>query len=931
VKGFREHMTEHGSRTLGEHLHRIGGGELNLPQTIRQKGEARRVDGNQIRGRFLLRKMIAEEFDQIYNEQCKHISQLRDEKLNLRNKLRGIIVNQRDVTWSKRLIGRCECLPKLPRCPRANWHAQQFRIYKEVNNLRIHNADGSVQELTERQRKKLVDTLSKSEKLEFSAMRDIVGNMIDSQIFNLEEGPRAKRRRGKGVDQVRTTRGRISLKGNSVEAALREVFKERWEGEFDETQRDEIRQAVTDISDAEELLARGINEWGLTEDDARLIATMELATGYMSYSLEALKRMVEAFRMGLETEGGIKEYEARERCGFNEKTGKRVYKLLPLPVKRDRRPLTNNPLVNRALHEVRKVVNAIIREYGKPDKIVVELWREMKGSLRQRAELVEWQNANRDEKEQIRRRLSEDFPEVFKDYQPSGGDVLAYRLWLQQGGISPYSGKNICRTDLARFFAGQGVLHIDHILPKKRSNDDGMNNKCLCFLSENDEKREQTPREWLEGMPEYEAMIVRIGKMAEHGMPWSKRRKFSQKEIKLDEFVKRQMNDSAFISRAVRKYLQCLFPGDCEQRDQKVKAARGGTTAAFRWQWGLDSILDSSAYPKKDRTDLRHNAIDAIVIALTNEKRLWELAHHYRRPGEDSSKFEPWPRFRQEVEVAIGMVNVSHRVRRKIRGQLHDETYYGKPTKDGKYPYRKTLTDLTWAEIDNDRIRDERIRSLIKARVAQFRKRNENTAESDNDEENGSESKKPPGAAWNEPLFLLRKDGTNGSIVKRVRLEKSDSTIRDIRKGQRLVYVKPGNTHHLCLFIGIKCPPGEKERDAVFIDLLTATQRKIESLASQKRGTPPVHIVERTLPDHPEAEFWMSLSSGEMVLLDPDDPTTLYRYETSRSTTKQLQFRKHSAAAIGSNGLYRPRPWTLKPSARKVTVDPLGRIRWAND
>jgi hypothetical protein len=75
----------------------------------------------------------------------------------------------------------------------------------------------------------------------------------------------------------------------------------------------------------------------------------------------------------------------------------------------------------------------------------------------------------------------------------------------------------------------------------------------------------------------------------------------------------------------------------------------------------------------------------------------------------------------------------------------------------------------------------------------------------------------------------------------------------------------------------------------------------------------------------------MSLSSGEMILVDPDDPASLHRFETARSTTKQLQFRKHYAAAVGSNGLYRPRPWTLKRTSRKVTVDPLGRIRWAND
>jgi CRISPR-associated endonuclease Csn1 len=425
-------------------------------------------------------------------------------------------------------------------------------------------------------------------------------------------------------------------------------------------------------------------------------------------------------------------------------------------------------------------------------------------------------------------------------------------------------------------------------------------------------------------------MIACVAKMAEYGMPWVKRRKFSQQEVKLEDFVSRQMNDTAYIAREVRQYLQCLYPGDRQLREQKVKAVRGGTTFELRWQWGLDSILGAPGLIRKERKDLRHHAIDAIVIALTNEKRLAQLARRNRRSGDSATDFAPWANFWQDVKSAVENVNVSHRVRRKVRGQLHDETHYGKPIGKEKFRYRKALSDLTWAE--TGKILDGKIRDLVAARVAPFRK-NDNLAPGEIDDSYlESLSKKPPAAAWAEPLYLMDKNGGVANAIKRVRLEKTDSTIRSIRKGDRTVYVKPGNTHHVCLFKGIACPPGDHDRDAVFVDLLTATERKLQALRRNTGSTRANQVIEKTHPNFAEARFWMSLSKGEMILLDPSDPSSLYRYETALSPkTKQLVFRRHVCASIGTYGRIQPRPWTLNPEARKVTVDPLGRVRWAND
>ena len=80
----------------------------------------------------------------------------------------------------------------------------------------------------------------------------------------------------------------------------------------------------------------------------------------------------------------------------------------------------------------------------------------------------------------------------------------------------------------------------------------------------------------------------------------------------LDDFVQRQLNDTAYISRCVSQYLRCL--------GARVVCTRGDMTADVRHWWGLNSILQPDGSDRKNRDDHRHHAIDALVIALTDDE-----------------------------------------------------------------------------------------------------------------------------------------------------------------------------------------------------------------------------------------------------------------------------------------------------------------------
>jgi CRISPR-associated endonuclease Csn1 len=551
--------------------------------------------------------------------------------------------------------------------------------------------------------------------------------------------------------------------------------------------------------------------------------------------------------------------------------------------------MVTNPLVRQALHEVRKVVNAILRELVYKDghrlaRIHIELAREVRGTFEQRQKLI------REMRDRERRR--EEAAEAIRaaGVKPTRAAIDRYLLWQEQDKQCIYSGRPI---GIAQLFGGE--VDVDHILPYPRSLDNSLMNRVVCFREENADKSDRTPYEWLaERDPaRYEAVLQRADRLPHY----QKARRFRQRSVELDDFFARQFVDTTYITTQVHQYVQCL--------GADVLCPKGQHTADLRWQWGLDSVLRDDGLGLKNREDHRHHAVDAVVIALTNRSRLQQLAALRRRGGTERTGEilnEPWAGFRRSVEDAVNGINVSHRVRRKVAGALHEETIYGPTNTPGEFVYRKPIEALTPSMVED--IRDPIVRSLVQQRLAAFKI--------------AGDASKIPAEVWKEPLYMYAPKSKQLLPIRRVRLIRQEGTIRPIRGGT--AYVKPGSIHHVCLFEWTE-PNGKVTRDMVSVSMLEAVERV-------KNKKP---IIEKTHPTRTDARFVMSLSGGELVLLTHRDQEALYRFDTAASTSKQMWFRHHTAAGKSSDkrGVVSKKPGTLR--ARKVTVDPIGRIRWAND
>lgn len=829
ITDLSHEIAQAGARTLGEYLSRLD------PTSER------------VRRRYTSREMYEREFDALWNAQMPHHVPVLTEEL--REKVRKILFFQRPLRIQKHLVGNCELEPDRKRSPKGTWYAQQFRMLQDLSHLEFADlASGMLRKLTIGERDKLARELGRRKEMTFNAMRKLLG-MLDSQRFNFEQADH-----------------RDKLKGNSTEWALRRALGDEVYDSMTSSRRDEMVRGLLFVEEAQTIRHHALERWALTEQQADKLADVELQAGYLHLCEKAVKKLLPYLA------AGASYAEAVNQAGYQQARTPVRKELL-----REDMPDLPNPIVMAALHQMRHVVNAIVRTYGKPARVRVEMARDLKVSLGKRAEIIAEQKQNRKRNERIEHVLEEEF----KIANPSRQDVTRYRLWEECGKVCPYTGRPIAKEAL---FGGE--WDIEHIWPLDRSGDDSFLNKTLCFADENRRhKHNRTPREaYQSNQARWDEVTARIQRL-----PWRKRRRFLENIP--DDFITRQLNDTRYIARKACAYLETLTG------QRRVQIGKGAITADLRRRWGLNRILADSG--EKTRADHRHHAVDACVIALTTPtvvKTMSQFAAAEVRPPEGFAP--PWPAFRDNVKRRIDTLVVSHRVAQEIRGALHEETNYGiLGLKDARnqplYAVRKKIEALSASEIGQ--IADPAVREIVRAQFAR-----DATLSAEN------------------PPCLPNRQGAPTVPIRRVRLHRTLSNAIPMRGPDGAVYraVDPGSNHHVAIFAD-----AAGRWSGRFVSMFEAARRARNHEQVVRRG------------DSAGADFVMSLSRGEMVSLGSDGLSQYWRVQKIDAANRRVTLRLHSSANIDDRDT--ERTMRLEPfrktGPRKVTVDPLGRVHRAND
>ena len=622
----------------------------------------------------------------------------------------------------EKMIGLCtfEKSNKEKRAPKASYSAQEFILYTNINNLRIINK-GDKRKLTSDEITKIEELAFSKKEIKYTTLRKELNLKDDDRFSLLNYSSKTDMKKTESCKFV-SLNGYYELK-KAVESGIN---KRRW---------DEIKNDIDLLNDIAYVLTLG-----KTDDDIRkqmkirnipediINAVSDLSfSGFVNLSIKALKKINPYLK------NGFIYNEACEKAGYNFKAIYEGDKERKLPIIEIDEIV--NPVVNRALSQSRKVINAVIEKYGSPVGINIELARDLAKNFKDRKIIEKNQKENRIEKDKIRNELKE-----LMGKEPTGAEILKYRLWQQQKEECAYTQEKIYIDKLFE----PGAYEIDHILPFSRSFDDSLTNKVLVKGVENQRKSNRTPYEYFgsdkERWHKFEVWVE------ESNLPQKKKFNLLKKKFGVEEareFKSRNLNDTRYICSYLLNFINNRLIFKESERKRKTIAVNGRATAYLRAKWGLIKVRSNGD---------KHHALDAAVVAVTTQGMVNEISKYnkakelkYVRNGDDFIDIEtgeivklddykyllkdrlpmPWREFSEELKMrlsddpssileresfssydedfkkTIKPIFVSRVPQRKVGGKLFKETVYSSSCFKGRsFILKKPLQELKKGDFD---------------------------------------------------------------------------------------------------------------------------------------------------------------------------------------------------------------------------------------
>lgn len=669
---------------------------------------------NRVRERIVLRERFRSEFDAIWATQAKAHPALTDPALRdkvlealiprnqaLRkewaNKDLGRIIKdfviyyQRPLRSQVKTKGQCR-FERKPVMPVSSPVYQLFRIWQQVNNIRLRDRYMKELELSPAEKNQLVHYLIVHEKLDPERVVKELKRDKEGLETNLRGAIPGHQTMGKLRKHLKTTASweRLVNEAATVQHMEHSLLFRLWHILYSIPEEEHRKSALEGIND---IPAEVVAELAKVRFERKHGAVSARAAQHIlplmvcgdAWSIEAMpervQRRVQQVIDGRGTED-MKEEMRRAVAGLTSlehyqglpywlastvvygdhraKTGALLQ--APDEIKTMPRGFLRNPVVEQVVNEAMMVVRDIWSTYGKPTSFRIELARELRQNQEQRART----HKNNDNRDRARKKVVAELTAKHGLPKPSRKDIEKYELWEQQKHHCIYSGKPIQAADLFN----NRVVDVDHIIPRSLFYDDSLQNKVLCFRSENagDTGKNNllaAPFMKSKGQGAYEDYVARIHNL---NLPPGKRKYLLAEDVP-ESFINRQLNETRYIGTEVRDMLQRIAP---------VNVTLGQVTDALKNEWGLNKVYKEVLRPRFERLerivgrplieelpgrnghgdirmegydkriDHRHHALDALVVALTRQgyiQRLAKLKQANLDPAQEEQVKRPtwWP------------------------------------------------------------------------------------------------------------------------------------------------------------------------------------------------------------------------------------------------------------------------------------------------
>ncbi|WGK69773.1 type II CRISPR RNA-guided endonuclease Cas9 [Candidatus Haliotispira prima] len=608
-----------------------------------------------------------------------------------------------------RMVGKCTLEPNKSRAPRDSMAGVKFRLYQNLNSVRIVEAGGYKGDPLNPEQKKLAAQAALA-KAQFSyadlrnviglsegaffkniyytiSFRDIQGRIYDCDAAFYRENISGSREQGRelvaGLSRILGKRGARDIEEKlqrcltmaNFPAGKRTKFAEDLVKEFAEPEKQKLlleqtklyrirsilRRADCQGDDdflnrlcfilavyREEQLLEKLGDIGLDCNVVTSLSKLPLSK-FLHLSVAAVERLLPYL------EDGDRYEEACSKCGYGH---------IASALSRDE---VRNPTVFRALKQTQKVIRALGHKYGEPNMVYLEVSRDLSRSKKDRDRIAIEYNKNQ-------AKMKEELGAFAKvvGREPIGREAQVWRFYKEQNGLCLYCGQALIASgDVAELFSKLGApsIEIEHTLPYLRSFDNREYNKTVACSACNRLKKNRTPFEFFGQNGEGKAwleFVARCGSIEEE----NKLKLLLTEDWDEESESERRLTDTRYITRLVQVWLedsyQNLVATATKGRPRSIYAVQGSVTATMRRVWALEHLKYSVGEGgEKLRNSEKNHALDAAVVAAAGLSTVRVLSRNYRsreRRGEiggawkmrDKTKKllpQPWPDFSEELKA----------------------------------------------------------------------------------------------------------------------------------------------------------------------------------------------------------------------------------------------------------------------------------------
>ncbi len=580
-------------------------------------------------------------------------------------------------------VKKCEIYRDEDVAAKGTYTSEWATIYQKINNLSII-CGGDRRRLSNEERQIAVELAKKVDKVSYKAFRKAIKLDDDYRFSALNYSEKKKQGKKKNEGESKSDVVEINdvvdslacedkgdfitaKNSNKIVKALNDNLKS------DVELIDEIAEICTKYK-SENLFRNAIAEskiigGRLDEETIEKLSKIDMK-GYGHLSLHVLREILPYL------EEGMVYSDAMQKAGHSHSEHNfEKQKYLGTKEVYDAIGGVTSSVVKRALSQTVKVIDAVIRQYGSPYAINIELARDMSMTKDERDKMKKENDARAAKNEAIRENIAK------LNAKPTATNVLKYKLYEEQDHKCAYSMETL---DITHLFE-DGYYEIDHIIPYSRSFDDSFNNKVLVLKRENQNKRNSTPVEYFERIGRDYDEVLAFWKAVYQKRNRKKLEFVQKKEINESEWKNRALDDTRYASRMLANLIKDYLLFDEKSKDKygRVETVKGAITSYLRRFWGVQKIREDGD---------KHHAVDAAIIACVTPKT--------------KNKIERYNQIKESRKMRNGQYVLED-------GEICDSDYYDKNSHLVlPYPYKEFINELDARVMDEPVLMQNKLRLL---------------------------------------------------------------------------------------------------------------------------------------------------------------------------------------------------------------------------